>query len=73
MRIGNRLRFLKGDPLRDLHVPRRKRLSDDGAQGRHLENDSDSNALDEATGDDTDFDRDEVRERGGVVSEEWLQ
>ena len=73
MRIGNRLKFLKRDPLRHLHVPKRKRLDDDGPLGLHLEDESDSNALDEATGDDTDFDRDEVRERGGIISEEWLQ
>ena len=73
MRIGNRLKFLKGDPLRHLHVPKRKRLDDDGPQGQHLEDEADSNAFDEATGDDTDFDREEVRNRGNIVSEEWLQ
>ena len=67
MRLSNRLRFLKGDPLRDLHVSKRKRFDSDG------QHDSDSNALDENTGDDTDFDREEVRNRGEIVSEEWLQ
>ena len=66
MRLANRLKFLKGDPLRDLHVPRRKRFDDDGF-------DDDSDAMDDSTGDDADFDREEVRNRGGVVSEEWLQ
>lgn len=64
-RIRNRLRFAKDDPLRDLHVPRKDRLADDGGRG--------SDARDDQTGDDTDFDRDEVRKRGGIVPPEFLR
>ena len=64
----NRIRFRKDDPLRELHVPKKDRLDDDGETGA-----DDSTALDDETGDDTDFDREEVRNRGGVVSLEDLQ
>lgn len=69
MRLVNRLRFRKDDPLRDLHVPKRDRLNDDRGMG--------STALDQETGDDIDFDREEVRgdpsNRGRVVPPEELQ
>ncbi len=69
MRFVNRFRFRKDDPLRDLHVPKKDRLDDDGGAA--------STALDGATGDDTDFNRDEVRNdpryRGRVVRPEDLQ
>jgi hypothetical protein len=69
MRLVNRFRFRKDDPLRDLHVPKKDRLSDDRG--------IDSTALDQETGDDIDFDRDEVRNdpryRGRVVRPEDLQ
>ncbi len=68
-RRWNRFRFRKDDPLRDLHVPKKERLDDDGGV--------DSTALDTETGDDTDFDRDAVRNdpvnRGRVVPPEDLQ
>ena len=64
----NKLRFRKDDPLRDLHVPKRDRLNDDGAWDDEL-----STAIDFESGDDTDFDREEVRNRGGIVSSEELQ
>lgn len=64
-RLRNRMRFAKDDPLRDLHVPKKDRLDEDGGRG--------SDALDDRTGDDTDFDRDEVRSRGGVVPPELLK
>ncbi len=69
MRLMNRLRFRKDDPLRDLHVPKWDRLNDDRGM--------DSTALDQKTGDDIDFDRDAVRNdprnRGRVVPPEELQ
>lgn len=60
-----RFRFRKDDPLRYLHVPRRKRLDTDGGP--------DSDALDGDTGADDDIDREDVRDRGGVVSERDLE
>lgn len=62
-RLANRIRFPEDDPLRYLHAPRRQRLSDDEGDF--------SDATDEITPDD--FDRDAVRNRGGVVSEADLQ
>lgn len=64
-RLTSRLRFRKDDPLRDLHVPRKDRLDDDGG--------TDSDAFDTESGYDDDFDRDEVRNRGDVVPPEALQ
>jgi len=58
------MKFQDNDPLKYLHVPRRKRLSEDKG--------SDSDALDDKTGDDGNFDRDEIRTRGEVVSKEDL-
>lgn len=80
MNILTRLRFRKDDPMRELHVPKRDRLDDDGSglqveDGKWVEDDS--TAIDRETGDDTDFDRDEVRgdpsNRGRVVAPEDLQ
>ncbi|KKN08564.1 hypothetical protein LCGC14_1055410 [marine sediment metagenome] len=72
MNILTRLRFREDDPLRYLHVPKKERLNDDGVPG--VEGDT---AFDDETGDDTDFDRDEVRNdpqnRGRVVPPEDLQ
>lgn len=66
-RLRNRMKFAKDDPLRYLHVPKSERLDDDGVAG------DDHDAVDEITHDrDRDFDRDEVRSRGGVVSQEDL-
>lgn len=61
--MSNRIRYRKDDPLRYLHVPRRKRKDDDEGRGTDARDD----------GDDADFDRDEVRNRGGVVGEAELQ
>ena len=69
-RRRNRLRFRKDDPLRELHVAKKDRLNDDGAWDDEL---GDSTAIDFETGHDTDFDREEVRNRGGVVPPEALQ
>lgn len=55
-RVVNALRFRSDDPLRQLHVPRRQRQDSDGPRG------SDSDALDDRSGDDTaDLDRDAIR------------
>lgn len=61
------LRFAKDDPLRDLHVPKRKRLTNDPHDG-------DDDGTDPATGEagTDDVDRDEVRQRGEVVSQRDL-
>lgn len=64
-KLTNRMRFPKDDPLRDLHVPKRQRLDDDGGRG--------SDALDDQTGDDADFDRDAVRANTTVIPPELLQ
>lgn len=60
-----RFRFRKDDPLRYLHVPKKDRLDTDEGDF--------SDATDEVTGEADDFDREEVRDRGGVVSAEDLQ
>ncbi len=69
MNILTRIRFRKDDPMRYLHVPKRDRLDRDVG--------NDSTAVDGETGNDTDFDRDEVRgdpqNRGRVVPPEDLQ
>lgn len=57
--------YRKDDPLRYLYVPRHKRLDTDGGP--------DSDALDGDTGADDDIDRDQVRNRGDVVSERDLE
>ncbi len=71
MNIWTLIRFRKDDPMRYLHVPKRDRLDDDGDD----EAGDGSTALD--GGDDTDFDRDEVRgdplNRGRVMPPEALQ
>ncbi len=69
MSILTRLRFRKDDPQRYLHVPRKDRLDDDGPWDLQ----GDDTAQDDETGDDTDFDRDEVRNRGEVLPPEALQ
>ena len=58
-RLINRLLFRKDDPLRELRVPRKDRLVEDEILGWG----------------NTDFavDRDEVRNRGGVVGPEDLE
>lgn len=63
--IVNKLMFKKNDPLRDLHVPKKQRKDED--EGPF------SDATDELGIVDDAFDRDEVRNRGGVVSEDDLQ
>lgn len=81
MNILTRLRFRKDDPMRELHVPKRDRLDDDGDPGVQVDHgewvEDDSTAIDRETGDDTNFDRDKVRgdpsNRGRVVSPEDLQ
>ncbi len=74
MRLMNRLRFRKDDPLRDLHVPKKDRLNDDGVWDDEL---GDGTAVDFESGSDIDFDRDAVRNdplnRGRVVPPEELQ
>jgi len=69
-RRRNRLRFRKDDPLRELHVAKKDRLNDDGVWDDEL---GDSTAINFETGSDADFDREEVRNRGGVVPPETLQ
>lgn len=59
------MRFPDDDPLKGLHVPRRKRLNEDTG--------NDSDALDKKTGDDGGFDRDAVRAQTQVVGEDALQ
>lgn len=55
--------FAKNDPLRDLHVPRRHRLAEDVG----------GTANASAGGTDDEFDREAVKKRGSIVSEEDLQ
>lgn len=62
--LVNRARFRKGDPLRDLHVARSKRLDHDEPGDPHT--------LSDALGPE-DFDRDKVRANDSVVPEEELQ
>lgn len=66
-RISGRLRFRKDDPLRDLHVPKRQRLDNDPHDGS-------DDGTDPGTGEagTADIDRDDVRERGDVVSQRDL-
>lgn len=59
--MWRKLRYRKDDPLRYLHVPRKDRLSDDGGPAS------------DASTDQEDFDRDEVRQNTEVVAEEDLQ
>lgn len=68
MNLLTRIRFRKDDPMRELHVPKKDRQSGDPAS-----DEEDSTAVDDETGDDTDFDRKNVRNRGGVVPPEMLQ
>lgn len=65
MRFRKPSRFPDDDPLKALHVPRRKRLTEDTGD--------DSDALDKKTGDDGGFDRDAVRAQTEVVDEAALQ
>lgn len=60
--VINRMRFGKDDPMRYLHVPQDKRLDEDEGVG--------ANAVDEQTGDDTDFDRDKIRDSEVVPPED---
>jgi hypothetical protein len=64
VRRQNKVRFRADDPLRYLHVPRRKRLTEDepGERG------SDASE----GGHDADFDRDAVREQTEVMPPEAL-
>ena len=62
--LVNRARFRKGDPLRDLHVARSKRLDDDEP--------GDPRSYSDALGPER-FDRDKVRANDAIVPEEELQ
>lgn len=61
---ANRLRFRKGDPLRDLHVPKRQRLATD----------EDTDGTSDATvgGDDYPMDPEVVRANTEIVDREDL-
>lgn len=65
MRFRKPSRFPDDDPLKALHVPRRKRLTEDTGD--------DSDALDDRTGDDGGFDRQVVRAKREVIDEKQLQ
>lgn len=64
--LRNRVLFSKNDPLRDLHVPKKERLDEDGGPGSTARDFPDIDA-------DDDFDRDLVRANMEVVPPEDLQ
>lgn len=61
-RLSAWIRYRKGDPLRDLHVPKRERLDSDEGPASDASNDPEIG-----------FDREAVRQDMTVVPEEELQ